>query len=100
SNMPSSIFTSIICAPPSTWSRATSNASLYFSSFMRRKNLRDPVTLVRSPTFIKLLSGVTTKGSKPESVKYLFFFFIFPMLQFDVVYNFGQYLQSTLYVLV
>src|SRR5690606_34768710 len=36
-----------------------------------RRNLREPVTLVRSPTFIKLLSGVTTKDSKPESVKYL-----------------------------
>ena len=68
--MPSSILTSRICAPPSTWSLATSKASSYFSSLIRRRNFREPVTLVRSPTLMKLLSGVTTKGSNPDKVKY------------------------------
>ena len=64
--IPSSILISMICAPPSTWSRATSNASSKLRSLIRRKNFLEPVTLVRSPTFTKLVSGVMTKGSKPE----------------------------------
>ena len=66
---PSSILISIICAPPSTWSLATSRASSNFSSFINRRNLLEPATLVRSPTFTKLLSGVITKGSNPDSFK-------------------------------
>ena len=61
----------MICAPPSTCSRATESASLYFSSLINRRNLREPVTFVRSPTFTKLVSGVTIKGSKPDNFKYL-----------------------------
>ncbi len=65
SSIASSIFTSITCAPPSTWWRATDNASSYFSSKIKRENLREPVTFVRSPTFTKLVLGVIVMGSKP-----------------------------------
>ena len=65
SNIPSSILTSRICAPPSTWSRATSRASSNLSSFINRRNFREPVTLVLSPIFTKLVSGVTSNGSRP-----------------------------------
>ena len=70
SSMPSSIFTSMICAPPSTCSLAIESASSYFSSLINRRNFRDPVTLVRSPTFTKLVSGVMTSGSNPDNFKY------------------------------
>ena len=77
SNIPSSMFTSKICAPPSTWSRATSRASSNRSSFINRKNLREPVTLVLSPMFTKLVSGVTINGSSPLSFRVYFFIFFF-----------------------
>ena len=65
--IPSSILMSKICAPPSTWSLATLNASSKSLSLINLKNLRDPVTLVRSPIFTKLVSEVITSGSKPDS---------------------------------
>ena len=34
---------------------------------MSLRNLAEPVTFVRSPTFTKGISGVRTKGSRPES---------------------------------
>ena len=66
---PSSILISMIWAPPSTWCRATSKASSNFSSFMSRRNFFDPATLVRSPTLMKLLSWVITKGSRPDNFR-------------------------------
>ena len=66
---PSSMLMSIICAPPSTCSLATSKASSNFSSFINRRNFLEPATLVRSPTLIKFVSGVTTNGSRPLSFK-------------------------------
>ena len=52
SNMPSSILISITCAPASTCKRATSKASSYNSSLIKRLKRSDPVTLVRSPTLV------------------------------------------------
>ena len=43
------------------------NASSYFFSFIRRRNLREPATLQRSPTFTKFISGFTSNSSRPES---------------------------------
>ena len=73
SSNPSSILISMIWAPPSTCSRAISSASSYFSSLINRRNFREPVTLVRSPTFTKTLSGVIIKGSNPDKIKFLLF---------------------------
>ena len=42
------------------------NASSYFSSLMSRANFFEPVTLVLSPTFTKLVSGRITNGSSPD----------------------------------
>ena len=67
SSKPSSIFMSIICAPSSTCCRAILSASSYFFSLIKRRNLREPATLQRSPTLIKLFSGFTSNSSKPES---------------------------------
>ena len=66
SSIPSSMLISIICAPFSTCWRATSSASLYFSSLIRRLNLAEPVTLVRSPTFTNRLSSPMFSGSRPD----------------------------------
>ena len=74
SNIPSSMLMSIICAPPSTCSRATESASSYFSSLINRRNLREPVTFVLSPTLTKIDSSVTKSGSKPESCKFILLF--------------------------
>jgi hypothetical protein len=38
---------------------------------MRKKAL-EPVTFVRSPTFTKLLCGVTISGSRPDNFKVAF----------------------------
>ena len=65
----SSIFTSSTCAPLSTCCLATDKASSYLFSLMRRANFLDPVTLVLSPTFTKLVSGLITSGSSPASLK-------------------------------
>ena len=54
SSMPSSILTSMICAPFSTCWSATASASSNRPSTINFLNLADPVTLVRSPTLIKL----------------------------------------------
>ena len=67
SSRPSSIFISISCAPSSTCLRAMSSASPYFFSFIRRRNLREPATLQRSPTLMKFMRLSTTSGSRPES---------------------------------
>ena len=62
-----SIFTSITKAPSSTCLRAILSASSYFFSLIKRRNLRDPATLHRSPTLIKFISGVCSNSSNPES---------------------------------
>ncbi len=66
SSIPSSMLISIICAPLSTCCKATSSASLYFSSLIRRLNLAEPVTFVRSPTLTNRLSAPMLSGSRPE----------------------------------
>jgi len=66
SSMASSMLTSMSCAPPSTWLRATSRASSYFSSRIRRLKRAEPVTLVRSPTLTKSESGPMLKASRPD----------------------------------
>ena len=65
SSIPSSILTSMICAPPSTCWRATLTA---FSKSPARTSLAktgEPVTLVRSPMLTKLDSGRTVRLSRP-----------------------------------
>ncbi len=66
SSNPSSMFMSMTCAPSSTCLRAICRASSYFFSWIRRKNLREPATLHRSPIFTKLIPGVSTNSSRPE----------------------------------
>ncbi|KFD79249.1 hypothetical protein DA89_3430 [Vibrio paracholerae] len=66
SNIPSSMLISMICAPFSTCSRATSSASSYCSSLIKRLKRAEPVTLVRSPTLTNKVSGPILSGSKPE----------------------------------
>src|SRR5690606_3721343 len=82
-------FTSMIWAPPSTWCRAISNASSNFSSLMSLKNLREPATLVRSPTFIKLLFSFKIKGSKPDRRMYFVWviFIIYNVLLSEMVHK-------------
>ena len=63
------MFTSRICAPPSTCWRATSSASSYCPARMSFAKRGEPVTFVRSPTFTKLESGRSTSGSRPESAR-------------------------------
>ena len=70
SSSASSILMSNICAPLSTCWRATDRASSYLLSRMRRANFLEPVTLVRSPTFTKFVSGRTTSGSRPDNRRY------------------------------
>ena len=41
---------------------------------MRFANLRDPVTLQRSPMLTKVNSGVTTRGSRPVNGHFQTFF--------------------------
>ena len=85
SSMASSMLISIICAPPSTCCLATDNASSYKPSFMSLANFLLPVTLVLSPTFIKLVSGRTINGSKPLSRRYgCIVFILFFCLQAEV----------------
>ena len=88
SNNASSIFTSSTCAPFSTCCRATLNASSYLFSLIRRANILEPVTLVRSPTFTKLVSGLTTNGSNPESLKYGLITTVSCIYEFFFVNNF------------
>ncbi len=70
SSKASSMFTSITCAPFSTCWRATARAASNWPSRIRRANILLPVTLVRSPTLIKFVSGLTIKGSRPLNLKY------------------------------
>ena len=70
SRSPSSMLTSMICAPPSTWSRATLSASSYCPARMNLANFGEPVTFVRSPMFTKLRSGRNVSGSRPLSRRY------------------------------
>ena len=65
SSIPSSIFTSIICAPPSTWCLATESASSKSSSLISLRNFAEPVTFVLSPIFVKLLPLYIVNGSNP-----------------------------------
>ncbi|SVK52953.1 Uncharacterised protein [Acinetobacter baumannii] len=65
SSIPSSMLMSMICAPLSTCWRATSSASLYFSSLIRRLNRAEPVTLVRSPTLTNRVLASMVNGSRP-----------------------------------
>ena len=67
SSSPSSMFTSMACAPFSTWLRATASAVSKSPSRTRRAKRGEPVTLVRSPTFTKRESGATFRGSRPAS---------------------------------
>ena len=69
--IPSSMLMSMICAPPSTCSFATESAASKSFSLIMRKNAREPVTLVRSPIFVKLLSGVMVMASSPDNRKKL-----------------------------
>ena len=66
SSKASSMFTSITCAPFSTWSMAISMASANLSSLIKRLNFAEPVTLLRSPTFTNRLSSSMLSGSKPD----------------------------------
>ena len=68
SSNPSSMFTSIICAPPSTCWIATDNASSYFSSRIRLANFLEPDTLVRSPILTKREFLSIFRGSNPLSL--------------------------------
>ena len=65
SSIPSSMLMSVICAPFSTWSRATSRAVSYWSFLINFLKRADPVTFVRSPTFTKRESGVIVSASRP-----------------------------------
>ena len=67
SSRPSSMLTSMICAPLSTCWRATSSASAYLPSRISFAKRADPVTFVRSPTFTKFVSGPMFAGSRPAS---------------------------------
>ena len=71
SSKPSSMLTSIKLAPSRTCLRAMPRASSYCFSFIRRKNLRLPATLQRSPTFMNM-PATGLKASKPESQSILF----------------------------
>ena len=67
SSIASSMLTSIIWAPLVTCSRAISTASSSAPSATSRANLREPVTLVRSPTLTKALpGGGMMSGSRPD----------------------------------
>ena len=64
---PSSMLTSIICAPFLTCSIATDNASSYLFSFINLLNFKEPVIFVLSPILIKFVSLKIDKGSSPLS---------------------------------
>ena len=68
SSIASSIFISMIVAPPSIWLRATESASSYCFSAMRRAKRLDPATFVRSPTFVKFCVFRSMRsGSRPDT---------------------------------
>ena len=61
------MFTSMTWAPAATCSRATSSAAAKSPVLMSLRNLAEPVTFVRSPTFTNGMSGLSTNGSSPDS---------------------------------
>ena len=61
----SSMFTSRMFAPPSTWLLATSSASSNEPDRMSRANFAEPVTFVRSPTITKPVSSRNSSSSSP-----------------------------------
>ncbi len=63
--MPSSMLTSITCAPFSTCWRATVRAVEKSPALIRLRKRADPVMFVRSPTFTKRVSSTTVTGSSP-----------------------------------
>ena len=65
SSMPSSMFTSMIAAPPSTCCRATVSASSNLPSRISLANFGEPVTLVRSPMSVNGISGRSVKRLEP-----------------------------------
>ena len=65
SSMPSSIFISMTFAPPLTWSCAMDKALSNLPSLINLRNFADPVTLVRSPTFMNPNSLLSVMGSNP-----------------------------------
>src|SRR5207253_2783456 len=66
SSMPSSMLTSMICAPASTCWRATATAAAKSPALIRSRNFAEPVTLVRSPTLTNSDPGPMLRGSRPE----------------------------------
>ncbi len=70
SSRSASMFTSITFAPLRTCSSATSTPLWKSPDSIRRRNLAEPVMLVRSPTITKPVSGVIRNGSRPLSVVY------------------------------
>jgi hypothetical protein len=65
SSIPSSKFTSMIAAPPSTCCRATVSAWSNFPSRTSFANFGEPVTLVRSPISVNGISGRSVVASRP-----------------------------------
>ena len=67
SSRPSSMLTSMTCAPfVDLLARDTTGARRSGSSRISFLNCAEPVTLVRSPTLTKVGSGVITSGSRPD----------------------------------
>ena len=65
SSIPSSMLTSIICAPLTTCCRATSSAAAKSLASISLRNFAEPVTLVRSPTLTNRLASSMLRGSSP-----------------------------------
>ncbi len=64
-SMASSMLMSIMSAPALIWERAICSASSMDPSLMRRRNLRLPATLQRSPTFIRRHPSGKLASSSP-----------------------------------
>ena len=69
SSMASSMLMSMTPAPPSICWAATCRASSYCPAAIRRANLREPATLVRSPMLVKLFCGSTVTTSNPLTLR-------------------------------
>src|SRR5262249_53087214 len=63
SSRPSSMLTSMICAPFSTWSRATSSPAGKSPAVISLRKRAEPVTLGRSPMVTKGISGGSAHAS-------------------------------------
>ncbi len=59
------MFTSMMLAPFSTCSRATTNPASKLPSLISREKRFEPVMFVRSPTMMKFVSGRTISASVP-----------------------------------